>query len=164
MIKVSTKTTNGIKLLFHLALNYKVKPISLKEISEKENISARYLEQIIIPLKNAGLVSSNRGVKGGYMLTKPPKEVGLSEIIKILEGSWALVECVENPGYCSKIESCISYEIWEKATQALSAVFEKYTLQDLIRKDQGRTHKEQEKIRMQERWKEEFFKEKRLED
>lgn len=159
MIRVSQKTTNGVKLMFYLALDFQKKPVSIKEVAKKEDISARYLEQVIIPLKNAGLVSSTRGVKGGYFLTKPPSQIKISEIIRVLEGSWALVECVENPGYCSKADSCISYEIWEKATQALSKVFESYTLNDLVQKHKEISLKEMGKKQMNERWKAEFYKE-----
>lgn len=143
--------------MFYLALEYKKKALSLKEVSKKENISARYLEQIIIPLKNAGLVGSNRGVKGGYYMTKSPNQVKMSEIIRALEGSWALVECVENQGYCSKIDSCNTFEIWDKATQALSDVFESYTLDDMLQKHEDIILKEKKEIRASERWRKEFF-------
>lgn len=143
--------------MFYLALEYKKKPVSLKEVSKKEDISARYLEQIIIPLRNAGLVGSNRGVKGGYYLTKSPNQVKMSEIIRALEGSWALVECVENQGYCSKIDSCNTFEIWDKATQALSDVFESYTLDHLLQKHTDLIQKEEKEIRANERWRKEFF-------
>lgn len=143
--------------MFYLALEYKKKAVSLKEVSKKEDISARYLEQIIIPLKNAGLVGSHRGVKGGYYLTKSPNQVKMSVIIRALEGTWALVECVENQGYCSKIDSCNTFEIWDKATKALTEVFESYTLGDMLQKHDDLILKEKKKIRASERWRKEFF-------
>ncbi len=157
VIKASTKTTNGLTLMLYLALDYKKKPVSLKEVSKKEDISARYLEQIIILLKNAGLVGSNRGAKGGYYLTRPPDQVKMSEIIRALEGSWALVECVENEGYCSKVDSCTNYDIWKEATKALSDVFEKYTLSDMVQKNENILQKENKEIQANERWRKEFF-------
>lgn len=143
--------------MFYLALEYKKKPVSLKEVSKKEDISARYLEQITILLKNAGLVGSNRGAKGGYYLTKPPNQVKMSEIIRALEGSWALVECVENKGYCSKRASCNTYDIWVEATKALTDVFEGYTLGDMVKKNEDKIQKEKKEEQASERWRKEFF-------
>ncbi|MFQ6081811.1 MAG: RrF2 family transcriptional regulator [Candidatus Aminicenantia bacterium] len=132
MIKLSTKGRYGTRAIMDLALHFKDKPILLKDIAKREEISIRYLEQIIIPLKIAGLVKSVRGAKGGYKLARPPSEIKLGEVIQALEGSWSFVECVDDPSYCSRISICPTYEIWRNAKKVLDQVFQNTTVQDLV--------------------------------
>jgi Rrf2 family protein len=106
--------------------------IILKKISDEENISIRYLEQIIIPLKIARLVKSIRGAGGGYILARDPSDIKLREILLALEGACCLVECVDDEDYCDKIETCATYDIWKKASSLLKHYFENTTLQDLV--------------------------------
>lgn len=158
MIKVSTKTSYGLRLMINLALNFKERPTIIKNVAEKENISPRYLEQIVIPLKNSGLVRSIRGAKGGYVLTKDPSQITLFEVMRVLEGSWAFVECTENPDFCSKRDACPAFVIWDKAYRALNAVFEGFTLKDCvdIARKMGKEKKEEE--HMKEKWFRDFYK------
>lgn len=158
MIKLSTKTRYGSSLMFHLARSYGRKPMRLKEVSEIENISIRYLEQIIIPLKTAGLVKSLRGAKGGYVLTTPPKDIALSDIILALEGPWTLVECTSDSDYCSRTEKCVFFEVWQKATQALTDIFENISLHDLVEKNKRLAAEREIKSKLKQRWTQEFFK------
>jgi Rrf2 family protein len=106
--------------------------IILKKISDEEDISIRYLEQIIIPLKIARLVKSIRGAGGGYILARHPSDIKLREILSALEGSCCLVECVDDEDYCDKIEECATYDIWKNASKLLKDYFEKTTLQNLV--------------------------------
>jgi Rrf2 family protein len=106
--------------------------IILKKISDDEDISIRYLEQIIIPLKIAKLVKSIRGAGGGYILARHPSEIKLREILLALEGACCLVECVDDEDYCNKIDSCAAYDIWRGASSLLKEYFEKTTLQDIV--------------------------------
>jgi Rrf2 family protein len=106
--------------------------IILKRVSDDEEISIRYLEQIIIPLKIHKLVKSIRGAGGGYTLARHPSEIRVSEILHALEGSCCLVECVEDQDYCSKIEACATHDIWKEASRLLKDYFENMTLSDLI--------------------------------
>lgn len=134
MLKLSTKGEYGTRLMLSLARHYlsgKMVTI-LKDIAEEEDISFRYLEQIILPLKINRLVKSARGARGGYSLSKPPSEIKLSEILHILEGSFSLIECVEDPEYCHRIPSCVAHRVWKKASQMLNDYFESLTLHDLI--------------------------------
>ena len=119
--------------MINLALNYQNQPTILKTIAEEEDVSTGYLEQIIIPLKNRGLVRSIRGVGGGFVLTHPPSEIKMSEIINVLEGSWDLVECVGDDKYCPKINECAAYGLWKDLTESLTGILEKTTLQDLVK-------------------------------
>jgi len=134
MIKLSTKGRYGTRLMQNLAFHYNNgnESVILKNISDEEEISIRYLEQIIIPLKIAKLVKSIRGAGGGYTLSRHPSEIKLREILHALEGSCCLVDCVEDNDYCNRIAICASYEVWKEATNMLKNYFGSLTLQDLI--------------------------------
>jgi Rrf2 family protein len=134
MIKLSTKGRYGTRLMLNLARRYRngSEAIILKSVSEQEDISIRYLEQIIIPLKIAKLVKSIRGAGGGYTLARDPKSINLCDILQVLEGSCSLVECVEDMEYCQRIHWCASHEVWQGATKILKDYFENITLQDLL--------------------------------
>lgn len=135
MIKLSTKGRYGTRLMLNLARHYNTdkEAIILKSVSDAEEISIRYLEQIIIPLKINKLVKSIRGAGGGYILARHPSEIRLSEILQALEGTTCLVDCIEDDDYCNRIAICATYEIWKEATFLLQDFFEKLTLQDIIK-------------------------------
>lgn len=135
MIKLSTKGRYGTRLMLNLAYHYNNgnESVILKNVSDEEDISIRYLEQIIIPLKIGKLVKSIRGAGGGYMLAKHPSKIKLSDIVQTLEGSCCLVECVDDEDYCDKIQECAAYEAWKEASFLLKSYFEKTTLQDLLK-------------------------------
>ncbi len=133
MIRLSTKGRYGTRLMLNLAHNYNNgnDAIILKNVSNAEEISIRYLEQIIIPLKINKLVKSIRGAGGGYILARHPSQIKLSDILNSLEGTMSLVECVEDDDYCDRIDECVTHEIWKKASSMLQDYFESLTLQDL---------------------------------
>lgn len=135
MIKLSTKGRYGTRLMLNLALHYNVdkEAVVLKNISKEEDLSIRYLEQIIIPLKINKLVKSVRGAGGGYTLAKHPSEINLCEIIEVLEGSCSLVDCVEDPDSCERMTECATFEVWKEASALLKNYFESKTLQDLVK-------------------------------
>ena len=135
MIRLSTKGRYGTRLMLNLAhhFNNGSEAVILKNVSEDEDISIRYLEQIIIPLKINKLVKSIRGAGGGYTLARPPAKIKLCEILEALEGSCCLVECVEDPDYCDKINSCATHDVWTKASLMLKDYFTKLSLSDLMR-------------------------------
>jgi Rrf2 family protein len=134
MIRMSTKGRYGARLMMNLAERSRNgdRAVILKNISEEEGISIRYLEQIIIPLKINRLVKSIRGAGGGYILAKPPSEITLKEILHALEGSCCLVECVEDEDFCEKRAVCATYDVWKGATDLLKDFFGNITLQDLV--------------------------------
>jgi len=134
MIKLSTKGRYGARLMLNLANHYNNgnEAIILRNISEEEEISIRYLEQIIIPLKINKLVKSIRGAGGGYILARHPSKIKLNEILLALEGTCCLVDCVEDEDYCHRIPICATYEVWKETSNLLKNYFEKLTLQDLI--------------------------------
>ena len=142
MIRLSTKGRYGTRLMISLAQYYQngKESIILKKISDEEDISIRYLEQIIIPLKIAKLVKSIRGAGGGYILARKPSDIKLGEILLALEGSCCLVECVDDEDYCDKIQKCATYDVWKNASFLLKDYFDSTTLQDLVAISDKKNH------------------------
>lgn len=134
MIRVSTKGRYGTRLMVNLARHYNSgnKAVILKSIAAEEDISIRYLEQIIIPLKIYKLVKSIRGAGGGYTLARKPSEISVCQILEALEGSCGLVDCVDDQDFCGRVPSCAAYEIWSKASHLLKDYFQSVTLQSVL--------------------------------
>lgn len=127
-----------------LALNSKDdRPVLLREIAGRQQISLPYLEHLIAPLVASGIVRSIRGPKGGILLQRAPQEVKMSEVIRLLEGSIAPVECIHNPESCTRADYCVTRDVWGELEQAMMEVLEATTLQDLMerqrRKGQPKT-------------------------
>ncbi len=133
-MKLSTKGQYATRAMLDLALHFGEGPILVKDISRREEISERYLEQLLTPLKLAGLIRSIRGAHGGFTLAKPPSEISLIEIIHIMEGSTAPVECVDDAQICSRSEFCVTREVWAEMKKATDTVLESVTLQDLLQR------------------------------
>jgi len=131
-MRLSTKARYGTRAMLDLAINSGEGPVLVREIARRQGFSARYLEQLLLFLKIAGLVRATRGARGGFSLAKPPSEIKLSEIIQIMEGSMAPVECVDNAGVCSRADLCVTREIWGEMKQAMDRILESTTLQDLV--------------------------------
>ena len=118
--------------MVELASHYGEGPIELKEIAKKENISLKYLEQVINPLRADGLVKAIRGAKGGYSLGKPPSEICLYDVIETLEGPLNLLECLGDAKACQKVSSCVTREIWKEVSDAISKIFYSVTLEEMV--------------------------------
>jgi Rrf2 family protein len=131
-MKLSTRARYGTRALLDIALNSKDRPVLLRDIARRQEISTMYLEHLITPLIAAGLVRSTRGAKGGVWLARPPREIKLSEIVLLLEGSLAPVECVNDPKYCPRSASCVTRDVWSEMKEAMNSVLESTTLQDLV--------------------------------
>ena len=133
-MKLNSETRYGMRALVELAQSYPTRLVTIGEVAERQHLSVKYLEQIFRQLKKAGLVRAVRGSSGGYSLARPPGEIHLDEIYKVLEGSWAVVHCVDDPESCPYQESCPTYELWCKLTESILSVLEKTVLQDLVEK------------------------------
>jgi len=118
--------------MLELASHYGEGPIELKEIAKQENISLKYLEQVIIPLRSAGLVKSVRGSKGGYSLGKSPPEICLNDLVEILEGPVDLIECLRDPKACQKSSFCVTRDIWKEVSEAIYRIFHSVTLEEMV--------------------------------
>jgi len=131
-MKLSTRSRYSARLMVELAFHYGERPVLLKDISSSQEISLKYLAQLIIPLKIAGLVNATRGAHGGYFLAKHPKDIKLSEIIAAVEGSLKLVECVDNRGICSRSDECSLKDIWTEISNKFFESLDSYTLQQIM--------------------------------
>jgi Rrf2 family transcriptional regulator, cysteine metabolism repressor len=141
-MKLSTRGRYGVRLMFDLALHYGDGPIYLKDIAERQGVSAKYLWQLINPLKTKGLVNSTRGAHGGYVLGKEPGRISLKEILQVLEGSLCLVDCVDTPSLCERAPSCISRDIWEEASKGMQQMLGNTTLATMVLKQKEKLKNE----------------------
>ncbi len=134
-MRLSTKGRYGVKAMFDLALHHGEGPVSLKNVAERQGISEHYLEQLISGLRKAGLVKSVRGAQGGYTLAKEPTKITVGDIIRVLEGPIAPVECVseEDPELCQKADCCVTRGIWEKVRDSIAGVLDSITLEDMVK-------------------------------
>jgi Rrf2 family transcriptional regulator, cysteine metabolism repressor len=130
-MKLSSRTRYGMRAMLELANEYGKKPLQIKSIADREEISNKYLEQLVSMLKSAGLVRSIRGPRGGYMLAKAPADIKLSEIFTTLEGPLVPIECVEHTEFCPKCSDCATRVIWTELYSALMSVLDKTTLKQL---------------------------------
>ncbi|MFC1904811.1 RrF2 family transcriptional regulator [Chloroflexota bacterium] len=142
-MKLSTKGRFGSRVLLELALHYGDGLLPLKNIARRQQISLQYLEHLITPLIAGGIVRSTRGVKGGVSLAKPPDRIRLDEVIQLLEGSIALVECVDHPDICDRVKSCATRDIWDELNKAMVGVLESTTLGDLVERHRRKEQPEE---------------------
>lgn len=133
-MKLSTRSRYGTRMMLDMARHYDQGPVQIGEIAKRQDISVKYLEQLIIPLKKANYVQSVRGPKGGHMLAKSPDRITVGEIVDLLEGGIYLTQCVENPGVCEKSEGCLTRSLWQEATRAMHDKLNAVTLSEMIEK------------------------------
>lgn len=132
-MKISTRGRYALRMMLDLAVNNNGEPIRLKDISKRQGISDKYLEQIISILNKAGFVRSIRGPQGGYMLSREPKEYTVGMILRLTEGSLAPVACLDyEPNDCERRNECVTLILWEKLNDAIKSVVDNITLQDLV--------------------------------
>lgn len=123
---------NGARLMLDMARHLNKGPVHLKDVANREGISVKYLEQIITPLKKKNLIYSIQGPKGGYVLARPPEEITFAEIVETLESSISLVDCLDNPENCDRIQICPTRDIWEQVGNAMYRELKKVTLADKL--------------------------------
>lgn len=132
-MRLPTKARYAVRALLDLALHQQGdRPVYLREVARRQGISERYLEQVLIPIRAAGLVRSSRGVKGGYLLARPAGEITVLEIVEAAVGRLRLVDCVDDDSFCPRRQHCVVSDLWEEATGALRAVLAGKTLADLM--------------------------------
>jgi Rrf2 family protein len=119
-------------MMLDLAQHYDEGPVQIRNVSKRENISVKYLEQLIIPLKKANFIKSVRGPKGGHMLAKPPEAITIGEIVRVLEGGINLSSCIENPEVCDRTSDCLTRDLWEETTKAMYEKLNSATLSTLM--------------------------------
>ena len=130
-MRLSTKARYAVRAMVELALHYDSEPVKLKTIAEKQDLSIKYLEQVMNPLRVSGYVITQKGSRGGYRLVKTPEQVTLYDLVYSVEGSLAPVECVENPGTCNRVDTCVTRDVWAGVHQAIIRELQSITLAEL---------------------------------
>ena len=138
-MKLSTRTRYGMRAILELANEYGKGPLQTRIIAERQDISVKYLEQLMAALKSAGLIRSQRGAHGGYMLARPPDNIRLSEVFDVFEGPVATVECVANDNYCTRAADCVARRVWCEVQRAIKNVLQGMTLKDVLDKAADKT-------------------------
>jgi len=131
-MKISTRGRYGTRMMLDLAAHHDQGPTPLREIAKRQDLSVKYLEQLIIPLKAAGYIRSVRGARGGYTLARKPDKISVGQIIKVLEGGLSLVDCVEDPKVCEREKNCPTRDIWLRMSERLLEELSSLTLSDVL--------------------------------
>ncbi|NQT72167.1 MAG: Rrf2 family transcriptional regulator [Chloroflexi bacterium] len=131
-MQLTTKSRYVIRAMIDLAIFSGNGPVLVKDIAQRQKMSARYLEQLLLAPKAAGMIRSMRGAHGGFTLTRAPSEITLREIVQIMEGSISPTECADDPGICPSSGSCVTHDIWVRIKKATDEILESTTLQDLV--------------------------------
>lgn len=132
-MKISTRGRYAIRLMVDIAIHDSTSPVRIKDIAARQELSEKYLEQIISILNKAGFVKSIRGPQGGYRLTKKPEEYTVGMILRLTEGSLSPVSCLDDEvNECIRKDDCITLLLWEKLYDAIKSVVDHVTLEDLI--------------------------------
>lgn len=141
-MNITTRGKYGVKAMFELALRYGNGPVPLRQVAEQQRLPEHYLEQLMAPLRKAGLVRSVRGAQGGYMLGRDPREITVGDILRVLEGPVTPVDCAaddpEAYAYCPDGESCIVRGVWLRIRDAVNAVVDGITLAELREQELAR--------------------------
>lgn len=132
-MKISTKGRYALRLMLDLALNNTGEPVRIKDIAARQEISDKYLEQIISVLNKAGYVKSIRGPQGGYRLAREPEKYTVGMILRLTEGSLAPVPCLDGEvNDCDRQDTCVTLRLWQMINDAVSDIVDKVTLADLV--------------------------------
>lgn len=135
MLKLSTKGQYGVRAMFEIARGYPENPVTIKEISDRQNVSVAYLEQILNKLRRAGIIKSVKGPGGGYLLAAEPGAISIAAILKELEGPIAITSCLDPEEGCARVEGCVTHLLWRALGSKIEAFLKTITLEDLIKKE-----------------------------
>lgn len=138
-MKISTKGRYALRMMIDIARQESGNWISIKDISERQGISVKYLEQIVTQLTKSGMLLSSRGSQGGYMLSRTPDKYTIGEILRAMEGNLAPVACLENDeNLCERRDICPTLDFWSGLYEIINNYIDSYTLKDLTDKDTAR--------------------------
>ncbi len=146
MLRLSTKGQYGVRAMYEIARGYPVQPVTIKEISEKQDVSVAYLEQILNKLRKAGLIKSVKGPGGGYLLSKGPERISIASIVSELEGPVAITSCLNPEEGCIRVDNCVTHLLWKALGEQIEAFLKTITLGNLLAGDLK--IKEEEKIKV----------------
>lgn len=135
-MRLTTKSRYGTRLVLDISVYGKEKPVPLSEVSKRQNISLKYLEQLTAKLKKAGLINSHRGPAGGHMLAKSPADITIGQIVRVLEETTMITECAEQDqqvcGVCNRAGECLSRWVWVEASRAMFKRLDEITIAGLL--------------------------------
>jgi Rrf2 family protein len=123
--------------MLELTKHYGQGPVSMSQISKNQSIPIKYLEQLVIPLKKAKLITSVRGPKGGHMLARPPEKISLWELLQLLESKFTFVDCLNHENVCVNSSNCPVRPVWGKALRLMMKHFKETSLKDVLRLDEA---------------------------
>ena len=132
-MKVNTKVRYGLRSILQIADNYGGDPVPISTISESQEISNKYLEQVVGTLRKSGLILSRKGVRGGYTLARDPEDINLWEVITALDNQTVLVDCVDDPQVCDRSDDCLTRSIWTLLSRRMQEFWQSFTLADLLK-------------------------------
>ncbi|MBM4130068.1 Rrf2 family transcriptional regulator [bacterium] len=132
-MKVNTRVRYGLRAILQIAEQYGGEPVPISAIAESQEISGKYLEQVVGALRRSGLIVSRKGVRGGYTLSRPPAEITLWDVIGALDAHTAPVDCVPEPQTCARADGCLTRSIWTLLDRRLKEFWNGFTLADLVR-------------------------------
>ena len=138
-MKMSTRGRYGTRAMLDIALNYGKGPVSLKDMAQRQEISVKYLEQLIPPLKATGLIRSIRGAGGGYTLTRHPSKINLLEIMQSLERT-SPVDCLDSPDICPRVKKCATYDVWKEIQESTNNILRSLTLADMMERQRAKSN------------------------
>jgi Rrf2 family protein len=135
MLRLSTKGQYGVRAMYEIARGYPDQPVTIKEISEKQDVSVTYLEQILNKLRKAGLIRSVRGPGGGYLLSQGPEKISIASIVNELEGPVAITSCLNPEEGCIRVDNCVTHLLWKALGEQIEGFLKTITLQNLMSGD-----------------------------
>ncbi|MBI4825969.1 MAG: RrF2 family transcriptional regulator [Nitrospirae bacterium] len=137
MLRLSTKVQYGVRAMFEIARDYKTGPITIREISKRQDVSISYLEQLLNQLRKGGLITSQKGPGGGYTLSRKPEEINIGEILNILEGPIAITQCLDttDTSDCGRVDGCVARLLWKSLGEKISGFLTTITLKDLLKEE-----------------------------
>ncbi|HCC68908.1 MAG TPA: transcriptional regulator [Nitrospiraceae bacterium] len=136
MLKLSTKGQYGVRAMFEIAKNYSKGPITIKEISERQEVSVAYLEQILNKLRKEGFIESHKGPGGGYVLSRKPEEISVGSILSTLEGPVAITSCLDPTAEgCSRVDICVTRMLWKSLGEKIEQFLETISLKNLLEEE-----------------------------
>lgn len=133
-MRVSTKGRYGLRTLVDIAVHQGKGAVTLNDIARRQEISVKYLWQVINPLKTAGLLGVTRGAKGGYMLARRPEEINMLEVVSLLEGPLSVVECIGRDDACDRVDTCVGRSVWLEVNRTVEEALRKITLAEVLRR------------------------------
>ena len=141
-MRLTTMSRYGTRAVFDIAYHSQGLPVHIKDISKRQDIPQRYLEQIFHKMKHARILKSVRGPRGGYLLADDPKKITVGDIIKSVSETTRPVSCVDNGGTCSRSDECVTRTVWKEAGEKIEEVFDSITIDDLCKKARSKRIKQ----------------------